>query len=167
MASDLALTVTADVAGRTLTTTLVVVVETSAAEPSLTLSSSTVAAGGSLTVTARGLPAQAPVQVWLHSEPIRLAEVATGADGTVELSVIVPTDAAPGAHEVVLTSGTLELRHAVTVMTAGDGATSGTAGSVGGGLASSGGQLAWGLLLGGAVLTGAGVVLVSRLRRRW
>ena len=162
------LTVTADVAGRTLTTTLVVVVEASAAQPSLTLSSSTVAAGGSLTVTARGLPAQAPVQVWLHSEPIRLAEAATGADGAVDLSVVVPTDAAPGAHEVVLTSGTIELRQAVTVtVAAGDGDTSGAPGAVGGGLASSGGQLAWGLLLGGALLTGAGVVLVARLRRRW
>ena len=63
----------------------------------------TVDPGGSTTITGSGFTPGAPLSVTLCSEPVEIG--ATSADGTGNYSfvVIVPTDAAAGVHEVVVT----------------------------------------------------------------
>jgi hypothetical protein len=64
------------------------------------LSSVSVTAGSSLTVTATGFTPNESVDIWLHSTPIKLGTYTVGSDGTLVQSVTIPDGAAIGAHQI-------------------------------------------------------------------
>ena len=68
-----------------------------------TVSASTVAAGGSVTLSSPGFSPGEQVSVTLHSTPVQLETVTADAAGAVTTSVTIPTGTAPGAHELILT----------------------------------------------------------------
>ena len=57
--------------------------------------------GDETDVSGEGLPAGAPVEIWLHSTPVLLGTTTVGADGTFSLHVVIPEDVEPGAHKFV------------------------------------------------------------------
>lgn len=148
--------------------------------PSIT-APGTAKAGSTVTVTAKNLTAGASYELWIHSEPVKLATAKAAADGTVTLTGTIPANLAAGAHELTLEQdGTVLARSAVVVAAAGTNppATgtpapsqpagnggSNTAGN-GDGLASTGAKVMLpagiALLL---VLGGAGAMVVTRRRR--
>lgn len=68
----------------------------------VTLSGSTVRAGGNLEVVASGFKASETVQVWLHSTPVLLASGEASKDGTVRLTVKIPAGTSVGEHSIVV-----------------------------------------------------------------
>lgn len=162
-------TVTAEVAGRSFTTTFTVeVVEPEpGVDPTLSLSAATVVRGGLLTVTAGGLPAEQAAEVWLHSDPVLLATAATDAAGDLAATVTIPAATPVGRHEVVVRVGGVELRAELQVAASGDaGPGASKPGADPLGLANTGGQIMWGAGALGALLLAAGGVLIARRRRR-
>ena len=71
-------------------------------KPTATLSASTVAPGGTLTVSGTGFTPGEPVVATLHSTPIELGTVTADADGVATLTFTVPADLEPGDHRVEL-----------------------------------------------------------------
>lgn len=61
-----------------------------------------VAAGGTVTVTGEAFDAGEDVEVWVHSDPIRLGQVTAEDDGTVTTTVTLPADLPAGAHRIEL-----------------------------------------------------------------
>jgi len=99
-------------------------------EFSAQLSRTEVAAGDSVTVTATGADA-AEVEIGIESE-YRALGTATVVDGSLESTVVIPADIAPGAHHIVLRDGDTELaRLALTVVAAQGGGSGGTDGGTG------------------------------------
>lgn len=93
--------------------------------PAVTLGSSTVTAGGSVSVSASGFAPDSEVRVELHSDPIQLATLLADGAGLVEGEVVIPASVEPGEHTVVLigtdpNGGPLELTAALTVTAAED-----------------------------------------------
>ncbi|MEO6529936.1 MAG: NPCBM/NEW2 domain-containing protein [Specibacter sp.] len=145
----------------------------------------TAVAGSSVTVTAKNLAAGESYELWIHSEPVKLATVKAGSDGTVSVTATIPAALAAGAHELTLERDGVVLARTAVVVTAatldppvtpkpttpGTTAPSATNGSntanSGDGLASTGAQVllpaALALLL---VLGGAGALVITRRRRR-
>jgi hypothetical protein len=77
--------------------------------PTATVSPTTVAAGGRVDVSATGLLGGEQVQVRLTSTGAVLATTNAGADGTVQVAVVVPAGTSPGRHRLEvagITSGT-------------------------------------------------------------
>ena len=66
------------------------------------VSSSRVAPGGTVSVTARGFDPGETVQVWLYSTPTFVGRAVADADGVVTTRVTLPADLAPGTHSLVL-----------------------------------------------------------------
>jgi hypothetical protein len=162
------ITVAAEIAGRPFTTTFTVeVVEPEpepepGADPAMSLSSSTVAQGGTITVTGSGLPASAAAEVWLHSDPVLLADAATDADGALTATVTIPARTPVGSHEIVVRVAGVELRADLAVTASGGAPAPGAPSSDP--LASTGGQIAWGAGALAALLLVAGGILVARRR---
>ena len=97
--------------------------------PTSTTNVSTVKAGGTQSVSAKGFAPRESVQVTLHSTPTVVATVTSDALGSVQASYRVPTTLAAGAHQVVLTgrSSGLTVSHSFTVTAAaGSGSGSGS-----------------------------------------
>lgn len=74
---------------------------TSSLTPGATVSSPSVAPGGSVTVTGTGFAAGEVVDVYLHSTPV-LVGSPTATGGSFSLPVTIPSNTASGAHEFVL-----------------------------------------------------------------
>lgn len=72
----------------------------------ISLSTSTVARGNQVTVSASGLTAGEPVEIWLHSTPVKLLATTASADGTISNTVTIPSDVAVGAHEIEVRGAT-------------------------------------------------------------
>lgn len=72
----------------------------------VSLSSTTVTRGNQITVNASGLTAGEPVEIWFHSTPIKLLSTTASADGTIAKTVIIPSDAAIGAHKIEVRGAT-------------------------------------------------------------
>lgn len=142
--------------------------ETAKAGEKVTLSGSKFPAGGSLTVT-------------LHSDPVTLATITTGADGSFRATVTIPANTPAGAHTLVAAAGDVTASVALTVTAAanggagnngsnggpstGDAATGGTTTSAGGVLASTGSDLAIPIVVAFlALLVGAGAIGLARRR---
>lgn len=141
--------------------------------PSVSLSTSTVAAGGSLDITATGLTPGASYEIVLHSEPVVLGTTVADDTGTLSLTrTTIPGSTPAGAHTVTVASaadpGTVLARAALTVT--GAATTPGTSGgssASGGVLATTGGEAPIGLLAAAGLLTLAGATLwMSRRRHR-
>lgn len=109
--------------------------------------------GASFTVNVTGLRPGQQIAATLFSDPIVITGIpAANAKGDVSFTVAVPATLTPGAHTLVLTSGTGEVRLAVTVLADGT-------------LASTGGTFPIGFVSVLAVgLLAAGLVLVLRRR---
>lgn len=78
----------------------------SASPVAISLSSTTVTRGNQITVNASGLTAGEPVEIWLHSTPIKLMSTTASADGTIAKTVIIPSDAAISAHKIEVRGAT-------------------------------------------------------------
>ncbi|WP_298740595.1 choice-of-anchor I family protein [uncultured Microbacterium sp.] len=109
--------------------------------------------GGSFDVEIAGLLAGQQIAATLFSDPIVITGIpAATANGEVTFTVNVPAGLAPGAHTLVLTSGTGEVRLAVTVLA--DGTLAATGGTF---------PIGFGSVLALGVLA-AGLVMVLRRR---
>ncbi|KIC59971.1 hypothetical protein [Microbacterium hominis] len=92
--------------------------------PTASLSTRTVSPDGRVTVTASGLAANEPVEIWLHSTPVKLWSGVVNADGTLTQTVTIPTGIEIGKHQIEVrgtTSGSLLLDLAVTATLAATG----------------------------------------------
>ncbi|MHA7304407.1 LPXTG cell wall anchor domain-containing protein [Arthrobacter sp. TMN-49] len=79
----------------------------------------TAVAGSSITDTAKNLAAGESYELWIHSEPVKLATVKTSANGTVSVTATIPGALAAGAHELTLQlAGTVVARTALVVTAA-------------------------------------------------
>ncbi|WP_435749005.1 endo-alpha-N-acetylgalactosaminidase family protein [Microbacterium sp. PMB16] len=118
-------------------------------EASLAASVGSVRAGSSLNVELRGFEPGEVVQLWLHSEPVKIGEVTASAAGEAMVTVTIPAKTAAGAHAIVATDavGAERARTDLTVTAA-----PGT-GAPGEGLATTG--------IDGAVWTAAAVVALA------
>ncbi|WP_228545894.1 glycosyl hydrolase 53 family protein [Microcella flavibacter] len=120
-------------------------------QPTATVSSTALVAGGTVTVRAAGFEPGEAVQIWLRSEPVLLRSTTASSDGSVVATVTIPRDTPAGAHRI-------EVRGAVTgsvlvdVTVSPRLAATGATGSV---------EVA---LLGGALLLLGGALVVSRRR---
>ena len=74
--------------------------------PDLTGSTSTLPAGGKITLVARGFLPDETVSFSLHSDPVFLGTAVADADGVATLVVAIPADAPAGAHHVRATGQT-------------------------------------------------------------
>jgi len=137
--------------------------------------------GGSVTVTAHGLAADAAgFAVAVHSDPVSLGTGSTDASGAFTLQAALPASLPAGPHTVTVSfNGTTVATAAFTVAAAGGPGAGGTgsgAGATGGsgslsGAAGGSGSLATtgsaapiGLGVAGAVIVAAGVLLLARRR---
>lgn len=141
-----------------------------AAEPTIALSQTSVAAGGSVVVTGSGFAADASVRIELHSDPVVLGTVRTDAAGALRFSATIPAGTATGAHEIVAIAGAASASTAITV-TAASGTTTPSTGSAttDGSLASTGGDTAWLVpvaIVAGVLLAAGAVLLILRRRTR-
>ncbi|WP_156495968.1 hypothetical protein [Microbacterium sp. T32] len=72
----------------------------SASASSVSLSAGTVTRGSQLTVSASSFAANEPVEIWLHSTPVKLLSTTASADGTVSATVTIPSETEIGAHKI-------------------------------------------------------------------
>ncbi|MBS1674619.1 MAG: hypothetical protein JSS74_11725, partial [Actinobacteria bacterium] len=123
----------------------------------LKLGSSSVSAGGSITIAGSGLEENEKVALELHSTPVSLGSATSDADGAFSATVTIPANTTPGEHHVVaiLADGS-QITAALTVVAAGSVA--------GGGLALTGADSGSFLLLA-VVLLALGLGLVVARRR--
>ncbi|MFG6444155.1 metallophosphoesterase family protein [Microbacterium sp. P06] len=71
--------------------------------PRVTLTASSVTAGGTLSVDASGFAAESDARVELRSTPVTLAMAETTATGTLRATVTIPASTPAGAHRIVVT----------------------------------------------------------------
>jgi hypothetical protein len=148
--------------------------------PTVTLSSSSVPAGGTISITGSGLAAGTEYSVVLHPAPVTLGTAVADADGALALTAVIPADTVVGDHTIsvaassdpatVIASAALTVTPASsTTAPAGGGTTpAGSAGtsSTATGLASTGAQpLPWIAIGALLMLLGSGFVAM-RLRAR-
>lgn len=127
----------------------------------VTASIGSVVAGTSVTVQLSGFEPDALVQLWLHSEPVRIGEVTVSAEGDAVATVTIPAATPAGAHSLVATDAQgVELARGDLAVTAVAGSSSG------GNLATTGAD---GTIWAGAAfaaLAAMGLGLALWLRRR-
>lgn len=129
----------------------------------VTASIGSVSAGATLTVQLSGFEADALVQLWLHSEPVRIGEVTTSAEGDAVATVTIPASTPAGAHALVATDAQgVELARGDLAVTAATGS-----GGSGGNLATTGadGAIWSGAALAALLAMGLGLTLWLRRRR--
>jgi len=121
----------------------------------LSLSDLKVEQGGTVTVTVSGLDAGEQLAATLHSDPLVIAGIpAADAQGMVRFAVHVPADFGIGLHTLVVTTDTrAPLRATLTVVAAGD-------------LATTGGSFPWGFWVTIALLLLVGGAISVRRRRQ-
>lgn len=131
------------------------------------VSSSTVAPGGSLTVTGTGWLPASSVSVWIESTPVLLKSgVAVDSNSEFTTSVIVPADIEPGPH-TIFTTGTTTTGEVGAAASASITVTGSTPDGSGENLAATGSNIIPIAALGGAlVATGLGTVVLVRRRSR-
>lgn len=134
-------------------------------DATVTVSVGTVQSGSAVSVQLRGFEPEEGVQLWLHSEPVKLGDVTVDADGNAVATVTIPATTAAGAHSVVVTDAEgAELARTDLTVTAESAAADGGGGGV---LSSTGADGAlWSTVgLAALVLVGLGAVLWMRRRR--
>jgi hypothetical protein len=128
--------------------------------------------GGSVHVSGTGFKPGSTADLWLFSTPVLLGEPTVDAAGDFAATYTIPASTPVGPHTLQINglSADGRLRTAVTgvVLEAASGAAA--AATPGSGLASTGSDAASALVAGGIagalLLVGAGVLVVTRLRRR-
>ncbi|ACZ23248.1 predicted extracellular nuclease [Sanguibacter keddieii DSM 10542] len=131
-------------------------------EPTVTLSSTEVVAGGTLDVRVEGGTPGLATEVWLNSEPVLLGSLVLDADGAGTLTVTIPLATAVGDHTIRVLGDGIDVSAALTVLAA-DG--SGAGAGSGDGLASTGGDVLSLAVLAALALVGGGL-LVARRRQQ-
>lgn len=133
------------------------------AEGEITLSATSVAAGGSVTIDGTGFDAALDLVIELRSTPVQVGTVTVAGDGTFSVSVTIPKDTAAGAHTLaVIQPDGAEATAALTVTAA---AGSGGSGDGGGELGVTGADPTPYLLVAAILLLlGAAFVFVRRRR---
>ncbi|GMA28302.1 glycosyl hydrolase 53 family protein [Arenivirga flava] len=131
--------------------------EQPAADPTVALSVGTVTAGGRLEVSGTGFQAGELVQVWLHSEPTRIAVLAADASGALRGTVTIPASTEAGQHRIELRGAASGSAWAdLTVRAPASAALASTGADVGGVVT----------IAGLALLLGAGLVTATVVRRK-
>jgi LPXTG-motif cell wall-anchored protein len=134
-------------------------------DAAISVSPSSVAAGGTATVSGTGCAADVDVTITLGDT--EAATATTDEDGAFSASVTVPSGAAPGPYTIEADgcSATV-LSTTLTVTAAGTGTTGGTGGTGGTTLPQTGSDSTETLLRVGVVLVAAGGLLAFAARRR-
>lgn len=70
--------------------------------PANTTVAQSLAGGGTVAVSGSGFIPGQSVEVWLHSDPVRLGALTVGLDGTVAGRFTIPANTPAGAHHIVL-----------------------------------------------------------------
>ncbi|WP_341977100.1 carboxypeptidase regulatory-like domain-containing protein [Microbacterium sp. LWO13-1.2] len=136
-------------------------------KPTLELSSTSVKAGGDITVTGENFAPGEKVAFELHSEPISLGELVAGEDGTLSGTFRIPSTVPAGAHHVVAlgAESAFEVSVAIEVTAVAGGGGTGTVGGGGGsGLANTGASVPVTAALAGLFLAVLGAFLLRRRR---
>lgn len=123
---------------------------------SVTLSSASVRAGGTLTVDVAGATRDGSVEVWLHSTPVRLAVVQADTSGAASRTVTIPAATETGTHRIQVVDTT-------TGASVWSGELTVTPAATGSGLASTGAEVT-SLAVVALLLLGAGTLAVRRRR---
>lgn len=133
-----------------------------AKEPKLVPSVGSVRAGSTLAVQLRGFEPGQLVQLWLHSEPVKIGEATISDAGEALLTVTVPASTAAGAHTLVATDA-----EGAELASTGLAVTAASVSATGSGLAATGGDGAvWSAVAASALgLVAIGAVLWTRRRR--
>ncbi len=138
--------------------------QTYPAEPeALTVSSSVVAAGGTLTVAGEGAEPGATVIFTFASEPVVVATTTADAEGAFSATFKVPADAEPGLHTISATSNGVVLATVEVRVTAAAAAAATEAEESALAFTGANALLKVGI---GAGLVLAGAVLLLAIRRR-
>ncbi|MFB3978672.1 alpha-L-arabinofuranosidase C-terminal domain-containing protein [Microbacterium proteolyticum] len=141
---------------------------TEAGDPTLAVSGDLVA-GGVLTVSGTGWPADTDGRLELRSTPVDLGAVRTDAAGAFRVTVTLPADVTAGRHELVALIGDERVSVPLEIRAAGPGETTPPASvpaapNAGPSLAVTGGALSLGAVVLGLLAVGLGLAL--RRRRR-
>jgi endo-alpha-N-acetylgalactosaminidase len=131
----------------------------------VTVSVGTVRGGSSVAVQLRGFEPDAGVQLWLHSEPVKLGDVAIGASGEAVATVVIPATTAAGQHSIVVTDAEgVELARTGLAVTATPGAAGGAGAGSGGPLAATGAD---GVLWSTVALSALALMVLGGVLRTW
>ncbi|MDQ1130131.1 HtaA domain-containing protein [Microbacterium sp. SORGH_AS_0888] len=87
-------------------------------EPKITVSSTTLQAGDTVTVSGIGFPAGALATVEIHSDPVTLGTALIGGTGAFSVTGIIPTNLQGTSHTIVVTAPGVSLSAPVTVTAA-------------------------------------------------
>jgi hypothetical protein len=93
-------TTSTTIAGSTTSTTAGSTTTTTACQPQLSVTLQAVAPGGTTGLNGACLPANQVFDVVLHSDPVSLGTVHSGADGTFAVTIVIPADTPPGSHSI-------------------------------------------------------------------
>lgn len=144
------------------------VIPPTADEAAITLSATEVEQGGRITVSGANFADAEAVEIWLHSDPVKLATATAATGGAFAQQVTIPATTPVGTHTVRIeragapaVTAQLLVKEATTAQIPGTDSTDNS----GQGLAVTGTELT--LLIAFAVaLAAAGVILVASRRRR-
>ncbi|MGP6178230.1 hypothetical protein ACTU6U_13135 [Microbacterium sp. A196] len=143
-------------------------VEPATPAPRITLTHQEVRAGDALEARLDGFAANAPVTLWLRSEPVLLEEATITADGSATLNLTIPVGTAAGEHTIVATdAGGTDLAQVavqVTVTTDSPPVPPSDGGEQTGGLATTGAEGALWVTVGAGAL--AVILMGAWLMRR-
>ncbi|QWW19453.1 family 78 glycoside hydrolase catalytic domain [Schaalia sp. 19OD2882] len=155
--------------------------------PGLVVDPSRVAQGGNVTISGIDLPAGAPVELIVHSDPVTVGTVTSDASGKLSQAWKVPTDFPAGEHVVLAcdSSGNELAKAAMTVVSSGNpgdpgrsGATSAAPGNrsdgpegqgcgVNGSMSLTGAAIGWTVAVVAALgALGAGAFVLVRRKRK-
>ncbi len=132
-------------------------------DAALILSTKQLTAGGSFDLSGVGFAANEKVDVTLHSDPVLLGTLVADGDGAITGSLVVPTSATSGAHQLIAVGQESGAEVAVDVTVT---STAAPAATDAGPLASTGSTVLGGVVVAGLLLLLAGGALVMRRRRR-
>lgn len=132
--------------------------------PSITVSPTVVAPGGTVTITCTGFDPGETVIIVLHTDPVTLGTATADPSGDVHTTVTIPTNTTPGQHTITVTGETSGLTLSATITV--EGAVTAAA-APSSSLPFTGANVAATTGVGaGAVAIGGGLVLAARKRRR-
>jgi len=95
---------------------------TSPASSTATLSSSSVAAGGQVTISSNGFNAsEQDIDIELRSDPVNLGTTSANASGFATATVTIPANTAPGTHTLALVGADFEATASITITAAATG----------------------------------------------
>ncbi len=128
--------------------------------PKIALSTDTIPAGDSLTVTGQNFTPNSSADLSLHSSPVSLGSVTTDGNGEFSAVVTIPSDTTVGAHTIeAVDTPTGDVAVAPLTVTAGGGGTPPPLGGTGVAVIGIG-------ALGVVLLVGGGLMLMAGRRRK-